>query len=279
MSLRSLSPPRASSPAPVTAVNAVVPHDGARHCRPVQRLAARTVQVSSLDAAVRDSAFELFSQSYAGFNRERFELDLAEKQLVILLTDSATKALKGFSTVHVGVGPQATVVFSGDTVVDREYWGQKQLQTAFARILLTLKLRAPHRPLYWFLISKGWRTYLLLANGFAKAVPRCDRPDDPILRGALDALATERFGAQYDSATSIIRYATEHERVREGLAPVPPSLRQHPHVRFFLDRNPGHYRGDELACLAEVRLVDLAYIGVRLAKAMTRRALGMRPRK
>lgn len=263
----------------MTTINAVVPQADARHWRPTRRLTARITRVSSLDAALRDAAFELFSESYAGSNRERFELDLAEKQLVILLTDSATGALKGFSTVHVRVGPKATVVFSGDTVVDREYWGQKQLQTAFAKVLLTVKLRAPLRPLYWFLISKGWRTYLLLANGFARAVPRCDRPDDPILREALDALATDRFGAQYDPATGIIRYETEHERVREGLAPVPPALRQHPHVRFFLHRNPGHAQGDELACLAEVRFVDLACIGARIAKVMTQRALGIRTPK
>lgn len=256
-----------------------MPQADGSHRRRTRRLTARIVRVSSVDAALRGSAFDLFSESYAGSNRQRFESDLAEKQLVILLTDRATGALKGFSTIHVLSGPEATVVFSGDTVVDPEYWGQKQLQAAFARVLLMLKVRAPLRPLRWFLISKGWRTYLLLANGFPKAVPRCDHPDDPILRAALDALATDRFGAQYDPATSIIRYETDHERVREGLAPVPPALRQHPHVRFFLQRNPGHDQGDELACLAEVRFVDLARIGARLAKVMTQRALGIRTPK
>ncbi len=260
----------------MTADDAALARVRARHSG-TRRLTARVTRVSSLDAALRGSAFELFTQSYAGAERQRFESDLSEKQLVILLTDSATGVLKGFSTIHVRVGPEATVVFSGDTVVDREYWGQKQLQAAFAKVLLALKARAPSRPLYWFLISKGWRTYLLLANGFPKAVPRCDRADDPVLRAALDTLATERFGTQYDPRTSVIRYETEHERVREGLAPVPAELRQHPHVRFFLHNNPAHDQGDELACLAEVRFVDLARIGLRLLRAMARRALGIRP--
>ncbi|CAN5696814.1 hypothetical protein BH23GEM1_BH23GEM1_05750 [soil metagenome] len=243
-----------------------------------KRLIARTVRVSSLDAATRESAFELFRQSYAEADRARFDSDLAEKQLVILLDDRAEGGLKGFSTVHIQRRGLGTVIFSGDTVIDRAYWGQKQLQLAFLRLLLTVKLRSPHRPLYWFLISKGWRTYLLLANGFGRSVPRCDRGDDVVLRATLDTLATERFGSQYDSTTSVIRYARQHERVREDLAPVPAALQENPHVRFFAERNPGHLNGDELACLADVRFVDLARIGRRLAATLTRRAFTRRSR-
>src|SRR5205823_11279599 len=101
---------------------------------------------------------------------------------------------------------RATVVFSGDTVIDRNYWGQKQLQLAFARLVVTLKLRAPWRPLYWFLVSKGYRTYLLLANSFPRAIPRFDY-DDGALRAMLDLVAAQRFGMQNDPATSLVRYA------------------------------------------------------------------------
>ena len=201
---------------------------------------------------------------------------------MILLHDRRSGALKGFSTIHVrslraGNG-QATVLFSGDTVIDRAYWGQKQLQLAFVRVLVMQKLRAPRRALYWFLVSKGWRTYLLLANAFPHAVPRFDRPDDAALREILDRVAIERFGDQYDRHTGIVRYATAHETVRTGLAPVTPSLHANPHVRFFAAQNPGHESGDELACLADVRLMDLARSATRFMVAIVRRSLGARSR-
>lgn len=219
----------------------------------------------------------LFASAYDGAERARFERDLAEKQKIILLCDRDTGALKGFSTVTVQGMPRGRgrVVFSGDTVIDRAYWGQKQLQIAFTRLLLRLKLRAAHEPLYWFLISKGYRTYMLLANAFPRAVPRCDRPDDPVLRSALDALATSRFGAAYSVDTGIVRFQHEHERVREGLAPITQRHLENPHVRFFTARNPGHAAGDELACLAEVRLLDLARIVARLSATRMRRALDL----
>lgn len=236
---------------------------------PPPRLRAYVVAPRMLDAGTRDAAFALFRAHYEGADRERFERDLDEKQRVILLRDRGTGALRGFSTVlhrEVRVGARtATMVFSGDTVIDRSCWGQKCLQSAFATLLFRLRIRHPGRPLYWFLLSKGWRTYLLMANHFPLAVPRCDRAEPPELRAALDALATERFGAEYDAAAGIIRYATPHERVRDGVAPVEAALLANPHVRFFVERNPGHADGEELACLAQVRLRDLARTAAGIA--------------
>ena len=237
-----------------------------------KRLTARSVNVGTLSRDVIDDAFVLFSKSYAGCDRARFERDLREKQLIILLHDRDTGALKGFSTVHVQRLAQprdATVVFSGDTVIDRDYWGQKQLQIAFVRILVREKLRAPRRSLYWFLISKGYRTYMLLANAFPRAVPRYDGADVPELRSILDALAHGRFGPAYDASLGIV-HANGHERVRDGLAPILPRYFVNPHVAFFASRNPGHVHGDELACLADVRLRDIVRVALRLAAARLR---------
>ena len=239
-------------------------------------LVARTVGVASVDARTRDAAFALFRTAYENTSRERFERDLEEKQHVILLHDRASGALKGFSTVQVrevdSGGRRTTVVFSGDTVIDREYWGQKQLQLAFARLLVALKLRAPWRPVRWFLLSKGYRTYLLLAHAFPRSVPRHDAPDDPAMRSLLDDLALARFGAQYDPAAGVVRYATPHERVRQGVAPVTPALLDNAHVRFFHERNPRHAEGEELACLADVRLIDVARSAARFLVARAVRA-------
>jgi len=237
-----------------------------------KRLIARIIPVAELGRDVFEDAFALFNDAYAGADRDRFQRDLREKQTIILLRDRDSGVLRGFSTVLIQRRRwprRCTVIFSGDTVIHPDYWGQKQLQSAFARILLSHKLRAPHRPLYWFLLSKGYRTYMLLANAFPRAVPRYDRPGEARLRSTLDALASERFGVLYDAATGIVRFAGG-ERVRDGLAPVTQRHLANPHVCFFVARNPGHAEGDELACLADVRLPDIARIAIRIVSALFR---------
>jgi hypothetical protein len=241
-----------------------------------RRLVARVVTPGALSPATIDEAYALFAAAYAGTDRSRFANDLAEKQRVILLHDRETGQLKGFSTVLLSEiatsrGP-ATLVFSGDTVVDRAYWGQKELQLAVAALLLSLKLRQPRRPLYWFLISKGYRTYLILANAFPRSIPRDGAAEDAELRAMLDHVAGERFGDEYNAATGIIRHTVPQEYVRDGVAPVTAAALRNRHVRFFVDRNPSHGVGDELACLAVVRVRDLL---IAMARFLVRRASRM----
>lgn len=224
------------------------------------RLVARTVPVLSLDRSTIGAAFNLFEALYAGADRERFERDLFEKQLIILLLDAADGTLQGFSTVHVGDvihnGRRARLVYSGDTVIHPAYWGQKRLQHAFSAILVRQKLRHPIRPLLWFLISKGYKTYLLLVHHCPRSVPRVDGRADFGLHETLHSVARSRFGDDYNPTTGVVSYQVARERVRGEIAPIDRPLLTNRHVAFFAERNPGYERGDELACLAQIRLID-----------------------
>lgn len=226
--------------------------------KPDTTLRATVVAVTAVDAQTRLQAWELFEAAYAGADRERFEADFSAKHRVILLR-AADGSLQGFSTVHLASlhGGAGTLVFSGDTVIAPAYWGTKVLQRAFAALLAGEKLRRPARPLYWFLVSKGYKTYLMLAHAFPKAVPRREGTADAVLQGVLDEVARTRFGGAYDPASGVIRHPSGHEAVREGLCPVDERARRDPDAAFFLVRNPGHGDGDELACLARVRLRDV----------------------
>jgi len=47
-----------------------------------------------------------------------------------------------------------------------------------------------------------------------------------------------------------VRAAPGKESLRDEVAPVTPGRLADPHVRFFVERNSGHFQGDELCCLA-----------------------------
>jgi hypothetical protein len=92
----------------------------------------------------------------------------SEKDAVILMRDSVENRIQGFSTildVRMKIGGKTVVgAFSGDTIIERSYWGQGILGKAFLSYMLKQKLKNPFRTFYWFLISKGYKTYLLMAN-------------------------------------------------------------------------------------------------------------------
>jgi hypothetical protein len=218
------------------------------------RLAARLIEVADLTAGQRDEMFALMDRHYANVHRDVFEADLAEKRWVILLGDPTVDRLCGFSTQVLldatVAGRPVKVLFSGDTIVSREHWGDRALSHVWGRLALSLMDAHPGAELYWLLLSKGYRTYRFLPIFFHKFYPRHDAPTPPWARAVLDAVAGQRYPEQYDATAGVVRTTPWQYRLREDLAGVTPERLKDPHVHFFQLRNPGHTRGDELCCLA-----------------------------
>ncbi len=244
-------------------------------------LKGATVARDALTERQRAQMLSLMQVCYAGVSAERFARDLDDKQYVILLSASRTGELVGFSTLRVveeRMGGRAVeIVFSGDTVIHPDYWGQKELQVRFTRFLLQRKLRHPLRPLFWLLLSAGYKTYLLAVNHFPRTVPRHDWEPPAERRDFLNALTGRWFGEQFDADKGTVRFADAHYRVREGVSPIDREAAQHPHIAYFARKNPGHVEGEELVVLAELRARDVAWaltgFLAKQARLWTRRGL------
>ncbi len=224
-------------------------------------LKGATVARESLTEPQRAQMLALMQVCYAGVSAERFTRDLADKQYVILLSSRRTGELVGFSTLRVSREQEGErpveVVFSGDTVIHPDYWGQKELQVRFGRFILARKLRHPLRPVLWLLLSGGYKTYLLAVNHFRHTLPRHDWQAPPVRTAFLHALCARWFGEQYDAARGTVRFSGAHYRVRDGVAPIDREAAAHPDIAFFARLNPGHVEGEELVCLSEIRAGDL----------------------
>lgn len=209
---------------------------------------------SELTRRDRDAMFALYTQYFATTDRITFERDLGEKDWVVLLSDDDGN-IDGFSTLlRTRVG-DATVFFSGDTIVAKHRWGSFDLPRVWSRHVFA----EADENSYWFLISSGWRTYRFLPLFFREFHPR-----DAGMKALIDRIALARFGDAYDVETGVIRLATPAP-LREGVSD--PASRMHdPDVRFFVEHNPGHAEGDELACLVRIAPDNLTPAGLRMIR-------------
>ena len=217
-------------------------------------LRARTVPIASVTPAQRTRLWTLFSEAYEDVNEAVFLADFASKDHVILLDDGE---LQGFSTLReVEVDLDGRVhlgMFSGDTVVAQQYWGDRTLGRAFLSHLFWRRLRALHRPYWWILISKGYKTYLMMANNFPVHWPRLESATPPEVLPVMSEFGGALFGASYHADSGIVRWDEPHGRLRPGVADITPGLAETvPRVGFFEAQNPGWSRGDELFCLARM---------------------------
>lgn len=229
------------------------------------RLEASIRRSSELDAGEIAAMFGLYGHYYGGADEAIFRADLAQKSHVILLSDKS--AIRGFSalaTQQLDLPDEcALAIFSGDTIIDQAYWGEEALARAFCRFAGETQARHPEVRLYWFLISKGYRTYRYLDAFARRYYPHPAEATPLAMRRRMDALASARFGESYLRELGIVRFDPVRGYLRSPWNGVRTGLKERPEVRYFLERNPGYAEGDELVCIAELSAQNLRSIAGR----------------
>lgn len=230
----------------------------------------RLVSRSDLQPAQKVAMFELLKRHFDGVTPEQFARDLAEKNLALLL--EREERLVGFSTLLAYTTHfeerSVNVIYSGDTIVTPEAWGTTALPRAWVAGVEALRAKLPSGPCFWLLLTSGFRTYRFLPVFWREFFPRFDASMPAKTQRLLNYLASQRFGVQFDPATGIVRF-TLPQRLHAELKDVPPGREQDPHVSFFIARNPGHARGDELVCLTELCSKNLTAAGRRMMTPQT----------
>jgi hypothetical protein len=240
-------------------------------------LRARIVAIAKLTDAVRESMWKLFERYYHDVARTRFLEDLSRKRDVVLLSDPTDGSVQGFCTLQLYTGEAAgrpyVAVFTGDTVIDPRYHGQtKALHRAFFRYLVSAKLRAPRVCVFWYLVSKGYKTYLTLTRNVPVHWPRHDRETPDFERAVLDDLGRRFFASSWRADRGLLCHPEAQGRLKEDVAPIGDAELGVADIRYFVERNPNFAKGDELCCLGRVNRTLLLHFGSKVA----RRAIGQK---
>lgn len=220
------------------------------------KLKVKLVNISELEKHTLESMWAIFCRYYTDVNKERFLTDLKNKDSVFLLHDRQQGKLQGFSTIKVFKNQIAdkpyVAIYSGDTIINHQYWGQTALQRGFFNFIIKTKLMNLNTDVYWFLISKGYKTYLLLSRNFPNYWP-CHNKDTPNFESnVLDQLATDLFSDSWKPEKGILSFDSPMGKLKAGVAPIDQSMLANEDISFFLDKNSGHAKGDELCCLGKV---------------------------
>ena len=227
------------------------------------------VRRDALEPKAEHAMYALCARYFRGVTRDGFRADLDEKNWVLLMRES-DGTLAGFSTLHLYDasfdGAPIRVAYSGDTIVEEHAWGRSVLSAAWIGAIRRLHGDDAEVPLWWLLLVSGFRTFRFLPTFWRRWIPHPEGVTSEDERRLLGTLARQRLGESYDAERGIARLP--HPMVlRRALRTVPEERLVDPLIRFFLERNPGHVRGDELVCLTEISPDNLAPAGARMWRA------------
>ena len=219
------------------------------------RLKADIVAVNTLSDKQRRMMYALYNSYYEGCNEALFQHDLSNKQWSIILSDK-NDTIRGFTTLFVGehviAKQKIRSVFSGDTIIHHDFWGEQALPHVWCRFIGELKAQQPTTPLYWFLIVKGHRTYRYLRIFSKEFYPVYSKPTPEKIQCIMDQLGQDRFGDNYHAESGLIHFDKSHGYLKKQWSGIDSKSLKNRDVHFFLQRNPNYHTGDELVCLTEL---------------------------
>lgn len=221
----------------------------------LDRLTSRCIDRSQLDEEDIAAMWRLYSHYYGGTEESLFRRDLDHKTNVFVCRDSSGR-IEGFSTVEVGShlvdGCETGILFSGDTIISDQYWNRNDLALSWIRFASEQKLLRPDRPLFWFLIVKGHRTYRYMSVFGKRYYPAHGWPTPLRMQQLMDVLARDRFGDAWCAEDGVLRFESSRGYLKPPWVDVPEVAQKREEVAFFMKKNPGFRQGDELVCLCEV---------------------------
>jgi hypothetical protein len=198
----------------------------------------------------------LFNRYYRNADFKTFRSDLDKKNGAIIIREKKTRRIVGFSTIlemkmRIN-GKRLIGIFSGDTIVEDTYWGKNPLNFEMVKYMTKQLILHPFTPIYWFLISKGYKTYLLLANNFVNYYPHFKR-ENKQLADIATAYSSYLFGDYFDPKKKILDFGKEYQSLKGGVAEITADMCQRfPKIAFFNERNPTWDRGTELPCVGAI---------------------------
>jgi len=213
--------------------------------------------------------YDLLSQNFDNCELGRFRQDLREKDWVIIAKSDSGET-QGFSTIKIieteFSGEKVSVVYSGDTIVDKRFWHANILAPVFGKFSLELLVRTQGRRLFWLLTTKGHRTYRFLPVYFNEYYPAYDRAIPADYSRLLKEVCESIFGEQYNHHSGLVKRGERTDYLNPELSMVPEKVKSDRHIAYFLKRNPEYSNGDELACICELSVENFNAIAHRTMK-------------
>ena len=222
-------------------------------------LKSAVLQVKELTTAQIDAMYAIMEVYYGNTSRNVFYGTLKKKQDAVLLLDEQN-IIRGFTTLAViPYDEQTQLLYSGDTIVEKEFWGRHDLSQAWINNAMGYAEKFAGAT-YWFLLSKGYKTYKYLNTFFNEFYPRVDTETPEKIQHIMDNYAKRQYGDKYCNGVWVAGndyLKGEYDNTQEAAA-------RDKNTAFFLDKNPNYMNGDELICLCEISPGNLNRLGRRV---------------
>ncbi|MBQ4077864.1 hypothetical protein IJD15_01615 [bacterium] len=230
-------------------------------------LRSSVLNINELTNTDIDTMFNLMNEYYENIQKTNFVSDLSKKKQVILLKDEEKNEIKGFTSIvlyDVEIeNIKIKLLFSGDTVIHKDYWSNTDLMPVWIKNALNLK-KEFNEKLYWLLMSKGYKTYKYLSAFYNEFYPRYNKQTPIFEQQIINKFGEMFYPEKFDKTSGLIIMNKAKDYLKNEFSQIPKEKLTDPNIQFFANKNPEFYKGNELVCVTELAVENLNKTGRRV---------------
>ncbi len=210
--------------------------------------------------------YGIMAQFYDDTDELVFRRDFYNKDHCLVLYNEKSEIV-GFTTQKVMSvkveGKDIYGVFSGDTIIHKDYWGDVELFRVWAKFWFEFAQK--YDEFYWFLICKGYKTYRILPLFWETFYPDYRHETPEYEKKIIDAYAGALYPDEYNPESGIIEYHSKKDKLKSGVSDIGEHELKNKDIAFFNKANPAHVKGNDIACLARI---DKAFLKKRAERLL-----------
>lgn len=210
----------------------------------VNELYSFLIKMMDSDVSIKEFHSVLLSYSYAVVCRER--------------KDGSLRGIMLMGVDHNELnGAKYTLIRLGLCFFQNYYRGGPLLYYIVAYHIIKELLLHPFTPLYIIGKAFSYKSYMVICNTLSRCYPRCDLETTEFARSIINEYGkkAKSLNEVYDADKFVLR--RERTAMKEGVAFLSVDDLKNPHIKFFVEQNPGWVKGHQLVVVGEARWSDL----------------------
>jgi len=196
------------------------------------------VKINEISQSEIEEMYILMTEFYNNVDKDVFLKDFKEKDYCI---NFENEEIYG--------------VFSGDTIIDKENWGNLTLFKVFANFFFPFGEK--YKNFYWFLIVKGYKTYKFLPTFYKEFYPNYKLETPEKFKNIMDLFGEIKYSDEYNKESGVIEYKGIKDSLKKGVADITEKELKDKNIQFFLESNPNYEKGNDLVCITSLKIENL----------------------